>query len=394
MTPFSAAAVAALERPNEGLKPGVYSYVTELELTVKKNGQFAPGIVAQILAKLVLDDPDIVFVDGSQQHILVANFPTSKAEFNEVFCTSTSGGWLSCKFETQSYRNSFHDIKVGAWDLLQKHQVWFKQAPGPLKKTTLVAVGFKMNVHPAFASPSVFLTELNQDVEEQYVHHPEVIAKFRLPSEYTKVDIYLRRRKIHAQYTVDGEFQSIDTDALMTYVPKDTAELAIIHLTCISSLRNAKDADDPRYTPLAAKYHTPEKFGQCEVMHNAFLNNHRNIAIVGLIPDAMDSTPLSGTHTLWSMIRSLPGVFRCDPCRRTIDLGKWNISCAPKHHPDLCKWIDENLVELWNFIPGKDTFPKMIPFPVPERLSKGCIASSGSSVASGLTDASPVEDYF
>jgi hypothetical protein len=119
MTIFSAAADAALERPDDGLKPSHYSFVTELELAVKKDGQFAPGIVAQILAKLLLDEPDIVFVDGTQQSISVADFPTLKAEFDKVFCTSTSGGRLSCKFKIQSYRNSFHDIKVGAnhnWD--------------------------------------------------------------------------------------------------------------------------------------------------------------------------------------------------------------------------------------------------------------------------------------
>jgi hypothetical protein len=85
MTTFSAAAAAALERPDDGLKPSLYSYVTELELTVKNNGQFAPGIVVQILAKLVLNEPDIVFVDGTQQSIAVADFPPSKAEFDEVF---------------------------------------------------------------------------------------------------------------------------------------------------------------------------------------------------------------------------------------------------------------------------------------------------------------------
>jgi hypothetical protein len=56
--------------------------------------------------------------------------------------------------------------------------------------------------------------------------------------------------------------------------------------------------------------------------------------------------------------------------------------------------LDENLVDLWNSIPDKDGLPKIVPFPVPERLSKGRRASAGSSVASGLTDASPVEDYF
>jgi hypothetical protein len=107
----------------------------------------------------------------------------------------------------------------------------------------------------------------------------------------------------------------------------------------------------------------------------------------------MDSISATGTN-LWTAIKSLPGVFRCDPCRRMIDLGKWNILCALNHHSDICKWLNDNLVDLWNSIPGKDELLKIVPFPVPERLSKGRRASSGSSVASGLTDASPVEDYF
>jgi hypothetical protein len=107
----------------------------------------------------------------------------------------------------------------------------------------------------------------------------------------------------------------------------------------------------------------------------------------------MDAIPSTGAN-LWTTIKSLTGVYRCDPCRRTPDLGKWNISCALEHHPTLCKWLDDNLIDLWNAIPGKDGLPKIVPFPVPERLSKGRRASSGSSVASGLTDASPVKDYF
>jgi hypothetical protein len=56
--------------------------------------------------------------------------------------------------------------------------------------------------------------------------------------------------------------------------------------------------------------------------------------------------------------------------------------------------MDANLVDLWHSIPGKEESPTMITFPVPTGLSKGRTASSDSSVASGLTDASPVEDYF
>jgi hypothetical protein len=106
MSLFSTAAAAALDLPDNGLKPGLYSYTTEWEFNVKKNGQFAPSIVVQILAKLVLDDADIVFVDGTGQHITVEDFPISKTWFDDVVCTTTANSKLSCNFEIQSNRSS------------------------------------------------------------------------------------------------------------------------------------------------------------------------------------------------------------------------------------------------------------------------------------------------
>jgi hypothetical protein len=134
MTTFSSATAAALESPDDTLKPGLYSYAVELEFTVKTNGQFAPSLVMKILAKLLLDEPDIAFVDSKRQRITVDEFPTSKADFDVVFSTTTTGGKLSCKFEIQSFRNSFHAIKIRAWDILHVNKVWCKRAPGPVKK--------------------------------------------------------------------------------------------------------------------------------------------------------------------------------------------------------------------------------------------------------------------
>jgi hypothetical protein len=310
-----------------------------------------------------LDEANIVFIDASRRSILVDDFPTSKVDFDQIFSTTTSSGRLSCTFEIQqSEQNSFYPIKVGVWDLLQKHQVWFKKAPGPVKKTPLTAVGFWMNVHPGFASPRVFYTQIVEDIEEQYANHPGVIGKCQLPTEHSPVELYLSRRKIHAQYPLNNKSQTIDTDALMTYAVKAEAELALIYLTKLSSFNKPISATAPMLIALNAKYTAPAKFGECVARHNAFLNEHRNIAIVGLAPGAMDS-PNATVQTLWAFIRALPGMYRCDPCRRTPDLGKWNISCALAHHPDICVWIDKNLVQLWESIADKDQSQRLLPFP-------------------------------
>jgi hypothetical protein len=119
MTLFSAAAAAALECSDDGLQPGVYAYPTETEFTVKTNGEYAPAIVVKVLAKIVLDEPDVVFIAGDRSHIMVDTFPQSKSEFDEAFCTSSFGDKLTCKFEIQSSRHSFHSIKIGVWDILK-----------------------------------------------------------------------------------------------------------------------------------------------------------------------------------------------------------------------------------------------------------------------------------
>jgi hypothetical protein len=394
MTLFSAAAAAALERSGDGHRPGIYAYPTELEFTAKTNGKYAPAIVVKILAKIVLDEPDVVFVAGNGSRIMVDTFPQSKPEFDEAFCTSTSGDKLSCKFEIQSSRHSFHAIKIGVWDILKEAQVWLKKSPGPVQKTPLTAIGFWMNIHPGFASARVFHSQLLHDIETQYHKHPELISKYQLPTEMTPIDMYLCRRKINADYALQDIPQPISTDALMVYVPKGQTDLAMIYLTQLSSLNKPSSPCAPMFIPLLAKYHTPGKFGKYVARHNCFLNDHRNIAIVGIVPEAMDTDNIAGDN-LWESISSLPGVYRCDPCRRTPDLGKWNISCAKASHQSICDWIDENLVTFWSTLPDIDDFPKVSTFPTPERLSKGRrVSSGGASVASGLTNASPIDDYF
>jgi hypothetical protein len=144
------------------------------------------------------------------------------------------------------------------------------------------------------------------------------------------------------------------------------------------------------YVPFALKVSHPEVFGQYLAQQNAFLESHRNIAIVGVHPEAMDygdddNPDPAFTNSLWNLISQMNGVYRVDSCRRTFDLGKWNISCHASHHQAITQWIDTNLVNLWKQIPlALPTYPV---FSATERLSRN---RGARSVASGLTDASPV----
>jgi hypothetical protein len=160
----------------------------------------------------------------------------------------------------------------------------------------------------------------------------------------------------------------------------------------ISSFKTPTSPTASLFIPMELKYQDPQKFGEYVAKQNDFLNQHHNIAIVGIVPAAMDYKA-DGKIDLYSSIKNLPGVFRCDPTRQTQDLGKWNISCHGEHHPDIARWIDDHLVSIWQTIPMD--MPVIDTFPSPERLSKGRRArGSDLSVASGLTDASPVAAYM
>jgi hypothetical protein len=155
----------------------------------------------------------------------------------------------------------------------------------------------------------------------------------------------------------------------MTYAAKDHTALALLYLTKLSSFRMMTTPTDPIVIPLAAKYDSPDKFGAYVARHNDCLNNHRNIAIVGLVPDAMDAATAMG-DTLWTSIKSSPGVYCCNPYHRTHDLGKWNISCSASSHQAICEWIHTNLVKIWDNISKKGTLTKIGPSPPPNAFQK------------------------
>jgi hypothetical protein len=135
----------------------------------------------------------------------------------------------------------------------------------------------------------------------------------------------------------------------------------------------------------------PTKFGYYIAQQNTFLQEHRNIAIVEVVPEVMDLENAAG-QTLWSEIRKFPRVFCCDPCARTPDLGKWNISSALWHNADIKSWLTANLPKFFSM--ASSTTPTIPTFPVPEILSKDRRGSTSMSLASRLTDASPLDDYM
>jgi hypothetical protein len=77
------------------------------------------------------------------------------------------------------------------------------------------------------------------------------------------------------------------------------------------------------------------------------------------------------------------------PAAAPTTLGNGTSPVTPAHHQNIAQWIDTHLSEIWAKVPLD--LPVFATFPAPERLSRNRIARS---VASGLTDASPVSHYL
>jgi hypothetical protein len=215
------------------------------------------------------------------------------------------------------------------------------------------------------------------------------LKQLNLAPDYTDPDIYLeRRRKLSTQFHApNGTTSLIDTEALVMYADSDDFARSVALLTRISTFKTPLTSSAPMFISMELEYKNPKQFGYYIAKQNDFLNNNWIIAIVGVVPDAMDYKDI-GELDLYSCIENLPGVYRWTP-----DLGKRNISCNSNHHQAICNWVDQHIVAIWQTTPLD--LPEIATFSTPERLSKGRRAQGSSlSVASGLTDASPAADYM
>jgi hypothetical protein len=313
---------------------------------------------------------------------------TDKLSFDDAFAVITRHNSLHFHLVINSNR-TFHQLNIGVWDILQQHRIWFDKPPGPISKTDLVPMGFWLHIHPCFASTHSFNNQLCRDISKTYAVSP-VVAEMKLPTEFTDPDVYFTPSKYKGTY----DKQVINSNALCMYGSRADFDHTTTMITRISSFATTIDDKSPMYVPFALKTSHPEVFGQYLAQQNAFLESHRNIAIVGVHPVAMDYGDTDHqdpafTKSLWNILSQMNGIYRVDSCRRTFDLGKWNISCHASHHQAITQWIDTNLVNIWKQVPL--ALPIYPAFSTPERLS----CNRGvRSVASGLTDASPVSHYL
>jgi hypothetical protein len=107
--------------------------------------------------------------------------------------------------------------------------------------------------------------------------------------------------------------------------------------------------------PRDSKFNHPTINGQILNKQNAYLAKHRNIAIVAIPVHAMHH-PITDQNgktrkTLKDVILSVEGVTHVHVCKRTHDLGKWNISMNEDSWEKVKTWLDGHLNKLYRNIP-------------------------------------------
>jgi hypothetical protein len=173
---------------------------------------------------------------------------------------------------------------VTAEDTLKRLEGIYK-----LKLSTIAKGLAVVNVHPSFASSHICRAEICASCEDNYKNDTALLDTLHLAHEYVDPDIYLERRKLTAPFHApDGTNANIDTEAFVTYSKSDNFARSLALLTMISTLKSPANIDSPIFIPMELKYKNPKLFGEYLAKQNQFLNLHRNVAIVRLVPDMMD----------------------------------------------------------------------------------------------------------
>jgi hypothetical protein len=370
---------------------------TRVEFPCTDSVSNAPCLLQKLLSTIVDKNPGTVFYSSDDTKIDIEDFPTDKASFDECFntvITSERRKKIVVGFEIRSAQ-TFYVVKSSVLAFVKKHGIYLKRHHAPLQTLDLVTVGWIHKLHPTFASLENLRTEIFTKVYEALESFTtEQRATLNIADTESLPEFFLSTSRIHGEY----ENAPIHSNVIILQAARSDSAL-------VKSLLEAAFTLDKsvQYIPLSLKYENPPLHGQILSHQNQYLENHRNIAVAGLSVIAMDfrnpgDDSKQDTPPFWNQFLEAPGILRVDSCKRTFDLGKWNLSTTEEKYVEATQWIDDNLTHLYNQLPGdvKETcqFPE---FPAPRRLTKTQYtgnqrtsharpSSSVSSFASHLAD--------
>lgn len=367
---LTSAPAAATDPFVEVITTQLHCSKTRVEFPCTDSVSHAPFVLQRLLSTIVDQNPGTVFYTGNNEKIDIEDFPTEQTGFDQCFNTVVTDERhkkIVVGFEIRSEK-TFYSVKSSVLPFVKKHGIYLKRHHGPLSTMDLVTVGWIHKLHPTFASLENLRTEIFTKVYEALDRFtPEKRATLDIADDDTLPEFFLATGRIHGQY----ENAPINSNVILLQSERSTSSL-------VRSLLEASFTDDPtlEYIPLSLKYENPSLHGQILSHQNQFLDQHRNIAVLGLSVIAMDfrnpgDEPKDDTPPFWNQFLDCPGILRVDSCKRTFDLGKWNLSTTEAHYIEATQWIDDNVTRLYNNLP-KDIQDscQFSTVPIPRRMTK------------------------
>jgi hypothetical protein len=311
-----------------------------------------PSILHKIMNKIIDADCTSIFHDILGKTISMENFPVDKTAFDAAFGTIVTDGRNSQVIVgfTINSTMKFGTVKNAILPTLRNMNTYMRPHHSlTWKSLDAVPIAHLHEIHPSFADVSKVKTDLTALLAQcisKVSDDDEYKRRFGYSqTELPELMLYTGR----AQGKLDT--QDMTSEVLEIYVARPYVPF-LKYLFQISATINDRKL---QIVPRDFKFNHPAIYGKILNKQNDYLENHRNIAIVAVPLDAMEHCITDHNGSTWTTFKdailAVEGVTHVHACKRTADLGKWNISTNVKDWEQVKSWIDANLNKLFRRIP-------------------------------------------
>jgi hypothetical protein len=311
----------------------------------------APKVLHSILQRRVDScGGDIEFRNVHSTVVDLDNFPQDKATFDSKFNTTVSDQrqrHILLVLEIRSVK-TLYALKQIVWQWLSKHNVYMKPHTLGLHQVDVCSPGWFSHTNPTYHSKERvkdgiylhatsamddFSDETKQDLVDTFPEYVSDENKFEIP-EF---------QLIHHSIVGKGSHGKSETKAFEVQIERQHSKV----FKHVMELAFAKtNVEEMIFIPFSLKRElSGNEYCTIIQQQNTYLENHRNISIVGVGhlrmhgPANYENNRFHFNH----LLRTKPGVYRVDSTKRTPDLGKWNISTDKKNYLAITTWIDSNI---------------------------------------------------
>jgi hypothetical protein len=358
--------------PNDDPKDGAVAiYISHVRLSIVQTSTTKtvpiPSIMHKIMNKIRDIDNNAICHDILDKPVSMEHFPVEKEAFDTAFGTIVPDGRNSQVIVGLTIHSTmnFGSIKSALMPTL-RHVNTFMRPHHSTSWSSLDAVPIAHfhEIHPSFNDN----TQVMADLVEMLT---QCIAKVSNENEYKTLlgnrpaslpEIMLHTGR--AQGRLDT--QDMTSDVLEIYVARSYIGLLKYLFQISTTLSNRTMQIVPRDFKfnhpaingkiLNKQNVTSRTIGIYEKIlnkQNDYLENHRNIAIVAIpsaaIAHCITDLDRKTWNTLKDAILAVDGVTHVHACKRTTDLGKWNISTNMKDWERVKAWTDPAPVLPYNY---------------------------------------------